>query len=127
MQTNSNPNMQRPNNGGFNVLALSCEDQQKSGFFPFVTSIRDRRFPVIDRERGLVLSFGFFDHNGRLKEMHLANGQTVPSPVRAPLTLEISELFQIDHGKIDQVEAVLQSVPYGMRSAVWDLPPVKEE
>jgi hypothetical protein len=33
-----------------------------------------------------------------------------------------SELFQIDHGKIDQVEAVLQSVPYGMRSAVWDLP-----
>jgi hypothetical protein len=66
-------------------------------------------------------------HNGRLKEMHLANGQTVPAPVRAPLTLEISELFQIDHGKIDQVEAVLQSVPYGMRSAVWDLPPVTGE
>lgn len=127
VQTNSNPNMQRPNNGGFNVLALGCEDQQKSGFFPFVTAIRDRRFPVVDRERGLVLSFGFFDHNGRLKELHLTNGRTVPSPVHAPLTLEISELFQIDHGKIDQVEAVLQSVPYGMRSAVWDLPPVTGE
>jgi hypothetical protein len=70
---------------------------------------------------------GFFDHNGRLKELHLTNGQTVPSPVHAPLTLEISELFQIDHGKIDQVEAVLQSVPYGMRSAVWDPPPVRGE
>jgi hypothetical protein len=122
VQTNSNPDLRRPNNGGFNVLALSCEDQQKSGFFPFVTAIRDRRFPVVDRERGLVLAFGFFDHAGRLKELHLTNGQTVPSPVRAPLTLEISELFQIDHGRIDQVEAVLQSVPYGMRSAVWDLP-----
>jgi hypothetical protein len=42
--------------------------------------------------------------------------------VRAPHTLEISELFQIDKGKIDQVEAVLDSVPYGMRSAVWDVP-----
>ncbi len=122
VQTNSNPNMQRPGNGGFNVLALGCEDQQKSGFFSFVTSIRDRRFPVVDRERGLVLSFGFFDHPGRLKELHLTNGQTVPSPVRAPHTLEISELFQIDKGKIDQVEAVLDSVPYGMRSAVWDVP-----
>ena len=47
---------------------------------------------------------------------------TAPSPVRAPHTLEISELFQIDKGKIDQVEAVLDSVPYGMRSAVWDVP-----
>ena len=122
VQTNSNPNLRRPDNGGFNVLALSCEDQQKSGFFSFVTAIRDRRFPVVDRERGLVLSFGFFDHNGRIKELHLTNGQTVPSPVHAPLTLEISELFQIDKGKIDQVEAVLQSVPYGMRSAVWDMP-----
>ena len=76
----------------------------------------------MDRERGLVLAFGFFDHNGRLKDLHLTNGQTTPSPVHAPSTLEISELFQIDHGKIDQVEAVLQSVPYGMRSAVWDIP-----
>jgi hypothetical protein len=122
VQTNSNPNLRRPNDSGFNVLALSCEDQQKSGFFPFVTSIRERRFPIVDRERGLVLSFAFFDHNGRMKDIQLTNGQTVPSPVRAPLTLEISELFQIDKGKIDQVEAVLQSVPYGMRSAVWDLP-----
>ncbi len=122
IQTNSNPDMRRPDNSGFNVIALSCEEQQKSGFFAFVTAIRDRRFPVVDRERGLVLSFGFFDHNGRSKELHLTNGQTVPSPVHAPLTLEISELFQIDKGKIDQVEAVLQSVPYGMRSRLWDQP-----
>jgi hypothetical protein len=122
IQTNSNPDFLRPTNGGFNVVALGCEDQQKSGYFSFVTSIRDRRFPVVDRERGLVMAFGFFDHAGRIKDLHLTNGQTAPSPVRAPHTLEISELFQIDKGKIDQVEAVLDSVPYGMRSAVWDVP-----
>jgi hypothetical protein len=35
-------------------------------------------------------------------------------------TIKISELFQIRYGKIDQIEAVTNSVPYGMRSEVWD-------
>ncbi len=118
VQTTNNPTL-RPGSR-FNVIALDCEQQQKSGFYAFVTEIRNRRFPVVDRERGLVLSFAFFEHSGRLAEIHLANGETVPSPVRSPLTLEISELFQIDRGKIDQIEAVLDTVPYGMRSAVWD-------
>jgi len=100
--------------------------QQKSGFYPFVTSIRNRRFPVVDRERGLVLSFAFFEHSGALKTIHLTNGMTIPSPVEAPLTLEISELFQIHGGKIDQVEAVINTVPYGMKSAVWDAPRAPE-
>ena len=120
MQTNSNPTLRPAGAGGVNIVAMSCEEQQKSGYFSFVTSIRDRRFPVIDRERGLVLSFAFFEHAGRIKEIPLTTGQTVPSPLRAPTTLEISELFQIDRGKIDQVEAVLNTVPYGMRSALWD-------
>ncbi len=122
MQTNSNPTLRPGGAGGVNIVAMSCEEQQKSGYFSFVTSIRNRRFPVVDRERGLVLSFGFFEHAGRIKDIQLTTGQTVPSPVRAPLTLEISELFQIDKGKIDQVEAVINTVPYGMRSAVWDTP-----
>jgi hypothetical protein len=120
IQTNSNPTLRPGGAGGVNIVAMSCEEQQKSGYFSFVTSIRDRRFPVVDRERGLVLSFGFFEHAGRIKDIQLTTGQTVPSPVRSPLTLEISELFQIDKGKIDQVEAVINTVPYGMRSAVWD-------
>jgi hypothetical protein len=106
--------------GGPDILAMSCEAQQKSGFFSFVTSIRDRRFPVVDRERGLVLAFGFFEHQGRIKDIKLTSGETMPSPVRSPTTLEIAELFQIDRGLIDQIEAVLNIVPYGMRSDAWD-------
>jgi hypothetical protein len=106
--------------GGPDIVAMSCEAQQKSGFFPFVTSIRDRRFPVLDRERGLVLAFGFFEHQGRIKDIKLTTGETVPSPVRSPFTFEIAELFQIDKGLIDQIEAVLNVVPYGMTSDVWD-------
>ncbi len=121
-QTTNNPGFggTSSNNGGPNIVAMNCEDQQKSGFFPFVTSIRDRRYPVVDRERGLVLSFAFFEHDARMRTIKLTTGQTVPNPVNAPLTFEIAELFQIDKGKIDQVEAVLNTVPYGMQSDVWD-------
>ena len=68
------------------------------------------------------MAFAFFEHDGRIRDLHLTSGQTAPSPVTAPVTLEISELFQIDKGRIDQVEAVLNTVPYGMTSAVWDTP-----
>jgi hypothetical protein len=102
------PTGARPAGGGVNILALSCEDQQKSGFFPFVTSIRDRRFPVVDREKGIVMAFGFFDHSG-----------TVSPAMRNPNSFMMSESFQIDKGKIDQVEAVMASAPYKMRNEIW--------
>jgi hypothetical protein len=123
-QTTNNP---RRGRSGFDVLALGCSAQQQSGFFSFVTDIRNRRFPVVDREHGLVMSFCYFDHEGIEKTIHLANGKTVPSPVRAPLTLEVSELFQVRGGKIDQIEAVINTVPYAMKSAVWDTPWVAEQ
>jgi len=110
----------RPGREQFDALTLSCEEQQRSGFYAFVTGIRDRRYPIVDRERGLVLSFAFFDHTGAVRDLPLTNGLTVPSPFRAPLTFQIAELFQIDRGKIDQVEAVLNTTPYGMRSDIWD-------
>jgi hypothetical protein len=99
---------------------LGCAGQQESGVLSFVTEIRNRRFPLIDTERGLVLSFGFFDHAGAIKEVRLRNGNTLPSPVVAPTTLEIAELFQIRQQKIDQIEALMNTVPYGMKSRVWD-------
>jgi len=117
-------NVAKPRAGreGFDVLQLGCEAQQRSGFYPFVTSIRDRRFPLVDRERGLVLAFGYFDHTGTVGDMKLTNGMTVPAPFRSPLTFAIAELFQIDRGRIDQVEAALVTVPYRMRADHWDRP-----
>jgi len=109
----------RPGRESFDVLMLDCEHQQLSGFYPFVTTIRDRRFPVVDRQQGIVMSFGFFDHTGTTGDMHLTNGMTVPSPVRSPLTFQIAEIFQIDSGKIDQVEAVIDTSPYKMRNEIW--------
>ncbi len=119
-QTTHNPAAGK-NRNGFNVLGLGCEEQQKSGFYSFVTSIRNRRFPIVDEERGLVMSFAFFEHTGAVPTVTISTGQTFPAPFLSPLTFQISELFEIRKGKIDQIEAVLNTVPYGMRSDAWDL------
>jgi hypothetical protein len=99
---------------------MSCGEQQKSGWYAFVTEIRNRRFPIVDEERGLVLSFGFFDHDAVKRQYPLPDGIMTPNVTTYPQTIEISELFQIRNDKIDQIEAVINSVPYGMSSEVWD-------
>jgi hypothetical protein len=106
--------------GGLDILAMGCEEQQKSGWFAFVTEIRNRRFPIVDTERGLVLSFGYFDHNAAVRQYPLPDGRMTPNILTYPQTIQISELFQIRDGKIDQIEAVINSVPYAMKSDVWD-------
>ena len=66
------------------------------------------------------MSFAFFEHTGAVRTVTISSGQTFPAPFLAPLTFQISELFQIRNSKIDQIEAVLNTVPYGMRSDAWD-------
>lgn len=112
-QTTNSPSV---NPGVFDVSALGCKEQFKSGFFRFVTRIRDRRFVVVDQERGLVLAYVFFDHAGNIPSVQLSNRKIIPIGVIRPWTWEIAELFKIEKGLIRQVEAVVWESPYGMNS-----------
>ena len=97
--------------------------QFQSGLLHFVTRVRDRRFLVVDRERGLVLGFAFFDHAaGKTRTFKTPDGRTVTSGPTTPWTWEIAELFKIENGKIRQIEAVLDHSPYGMGSgwSTWE-------
>jgi hypothetical protein len=83
------------------VATRECKKQFESGaLFNIVTRIRDRRFVAVDRERGIVFAFGFFDHE------------------QINWTWQIAELFRIEKGKIRLIEAVFQRCPYGM-NAGW--------
>ncbi|MDP9052484.1 MAG: hypothetical protein M3O31_17455, partial [Acidobacteriota bacterium] len=75
---------------------------------------RDRRFPVVDVERGLVLASTFFDHAGTMRTVKLTDGSTrnIGPPFDSPYSFVIFELFKVQDGKIQQVEAVLEDVPY---------------
>jgi len=98
------------------VLGMGCADQIKTRNFQPDTLIRDRRFAVIDEERGLVFVLGFFDHDAKLRSYTLADGRTVKQTRTAPWTWEIAEMFKIQDGKIMRVEALVNPAPYGMKA-----------
>jgi hypothetical protein len=98
------------------VLGLGCADQIKTRNFQPDTLIRDRRFAVIDEERGLVFVLGFFDHDATLRSYTLADGRTVKQTRTGPWTWEIAEMFKIQDGKIMRVEAIVNTGIYGMKS-----------
>ncbi len=75
-----------------------CKEQFESGLLNFVSRIRDRRFVAVDRERGIVFAFGFFDH-------HSINW-----------SWQLAELFKIEKGNIRRIEAVFHRSPFGMNS-----------
>jgi hypothetical protein len=72
----------------------------------------------MDQEKGLGFAQVFFDHAGTIKDVKMTDGTTlhVPPPFDAPYSFEIFEVFKIQNGKIIRVEAILNTVPYGMPS-----------
>ncbi len=107
-----------PSNKMSPVTGFGCADQFKLGYYRYDDRVRDRRYPLVDQERGLVFAAMFIDHSGKLGDYKLTDGRTLESPLRTPSTLCILELFKIRSGKILQIEAVMASVPYNM-PAVW--------
>lgn len=94
-----------------------CKEQFESGLIHFVTRIRDRRFVAVDRERGIVFSFCFFDHSaGESRHFTTPDGREVVAGPAEPWTWEVAELFKIENNQIRRIEAVLQRCPYGMNS-----------
>jgi len=101
----------------------SCMEQFKSGLIFFVNRIRDRRFVAVDEERGLVYAFVFFDHSGgEFRHGVTPTGREVTAGPVQPWTWDIAEIFKIYDGKIHEIEAILERVPYGMNSgwSTWE-------
>ncbi|MEI9964020.1 MAG: hypothetical protein WDM92_04255 [Caulobacteraceae bacterium] len=95
--------------------ALGPADQLATGYFRFVTRIRDRRYPIVDEEYGVVFSLSFLDHSGAVHEVTLTDGRTVPIGVKRPFAWQIMEMFKVTGGLIRQIEVLLNHSFYGMR------------
>jgi hypothetical protein len=104
------------------VANLGCAQQFRLGQYRYDDRVRDRRFFLVDEERGLVMSAGFIDHAGTLGNYTLTDGRVVESSMRVPSTLCLLELFKIRDGKIQQIEAVFIRVPYNMPSPWMQYP-----
>ena len=97
-------------------LNYPCKQAFGLGYYREDTRLRNRRILAVDEERGLVMAGVFFDHDGTVRSYQVKDGRTVTVRNTAPWTWAIHEFFQVNAaGQISQVEAVLLSVPYGMR------------
>lgn len=98
------------------ITRMSCGAQFATGFTKVITRVQERRFPVVDEERGMVLSLVRFDHSGKNKTITWADGteHKVNPPFDQPFSFFIAELFKVVDGKINRIEALVTPVPYGM-------------
>jgi hypothetical protein len=90
---------------------LACNSMEP---FAYITKVRDRRYPVVDEERGVVVGFGAFNiPGGDYKRM--VNGQETTRHYE-PRSLFLFEAFKIVDGKIEQIEATMRNVPLGAQT-----------
>ncbi|MEO6186440.1 MAG: hypothetical protein ABIP38_13920 [Steroidobacteraceae bacterium] len=102
------------------TMTLGCEEQFRLGNFRYDDRLRQRAYPLVDVERGIVLSRAFMDHAGRVGDYKLTDGREMTSRYRRPHSYYMLELFKMNAaGKIRQIEAVFMSVPYHTKS-VWE-------
>jgi hypothetical protein len=81
-----------------NITRTKCKTQFEESLKGIVSRVRDRRFVAVDRERGIVFAFGFFDHD------------------RINWTWQLGELFKVENGLIRRIEALFLRAPYGTNS-----------
>jgi len=97
--------------------AWGCREQFESGLIFFVTRIRDRRFYAVDRERGNVMVFAYFDHAaGKTRHATARDGRPLVGGPISPWTWQLSQIFKVEDSQITQIEATLHRSPYGMNS-----------
>ena len=104
-----------PPGGKPSSATMGCTAAFSAGYYREDTRLRDRRALAVDEEHGLVFARVFFDHDATVRSYKLKDGTTNTVRNTGPWTWMIHEIFQIRDGKIGQVEAILLSVPYGMK------------
>ena len=106
---------------GSAALAQGCEAQFKLGYFNINKRVRQRHYPLIDTERGVVVATGFFDHDNSYDTYKTTDGKSHTTLLKFPNSLSLMEAFKIRNGRIYRVEAIFTYVPYYMHSP-WPNP-----
>ncbi len=102
--------------------APSPAAQFSSKRFNYIHEITDRRFLLVDPERGIVYAVVMFQHPGNIKTDLFASGAAGTgagsrrfSLASYPNTTEIIETFKIRGGKIQGIFAYVSLLPYRQR------------
>jgi hypothetical protein len=106
---------------GFTLGVLGVRGQINTKYFRYITRIRDRRYPIFDKELSTQFGVVFFEHPGTVKSVHVEGYREIElAPfTQRPSSAMIAELFQIRDGKICSIAAILDFFPYGMKPG-WE-------
>jgi hypothetical protein len=102
IQTTRNPDSERE------VGRMGVREQIDLGYTKHIEAARDRRWLVVDAERGLALCHFFFDHPGGIETV----GGRIPFGY--PNSMMATEVFKVRGGLIRNIEALIEVFPYGM-------------
>lgn len=91
-----------------------CASVFESGLFAPVNRIRDRRFPVVDTERGLVMAISVQDIPAAETTVRTAGGHTATLERPFPMSRLVAELVKIEGDVVTQSEGVATFLPYYM-------------
>jgi hypothetical protein len=112
-------NVPRPANepkDAINGFALDCMSQFKLGYYFVVQAIHDRRYPLVDAERGVVWAHVVFDQ-GTVKSGVLSDGRPYTFGFfNSPSSILVTEAFLIENRKIRRVEMIGPSAFYHLTS-----------
>ena len=99
-------------------IASGCREQFELGIYRINKRIRRDHF-IVDEERGVVVSRGFFDHDNEVDKYLLTNGREMRTALKWPNSISLIEAFRIKEGAIQRIEAVFTYVPYFMHNPFW--------
>ena len=109
--------------GSAGAIMAGCEAQFRLGIYRINKRIRERRYPLIDVERGVVVATGFFDHANEFDTYKTTDGIERKTALKWPNSISLIEAFRIRDGRIQRIETVFSYVPYFMPSPFYAHPP----
>jgi hypothetical protein len=105
--------------GSAGAISPGCEAQFKLGIYRINKRIRERRYPIIDVERGVVVATGFFDHANEFDHYKLTDGREMKTALKWPNSISLIEAFRVRDSKIHRIEAIFTYVPHRMHNPFY--------
>jgi hypothetical protein len=93
--------------------------QESADLLTYIKSVDERRFPIVDVERGVVFSTFIFDIPGEASganDASISSNAQLAARLREPRMLLLTEWFKIEGGVITHIEAAMHNLPHGTRS-----------
>lgn len=102
-----------------NFAAMDCHEQFNTHIWD-TDSVTDRRYPVVDEERGIVMAFVMYNQYAKSRCADVVDyGIVCPPGAAKPGTLILAEAFKVKDGEIHEVEAVFTALPALRFRGVW--------